>query len=134
MLNLLGDSTIGTVRGWLGGLSRRQQAISNNIANVDTPGYRAQDVSFESELRRSLGSTAGRLATTSARHIANAPRHSGQLGTQAAQALTSQRRDGNDVYIDQEMVKLAETQMRYQAAASALNSKLASIRNVIRGT
>ncbi len=134
MLNLLGDSTIGTVRSWLGGLSRRQQAISNNIANIDTLGYRAQDVNFESELRRSLGAEAGRLLTTNARHIGGAPGRSGQLGAQAAQMLTSQRSDGNDVDIDQEMVKLAETQMRYQAAASALNTKLATIRNVIRGT
>ncbi|MBE7518557.1 MAG: flagellar basal body rod protein FlgB [Thermoflexaceae bacterium] len=131
---MFGDSTIGTVRGWLGGLSRRQQAISNNIANVDTPGYRAQEVDFETELRRSIGSSTGRLLTTNARHIGAAPGRSGQLGSQAAQALTSQRRDGNDVDIDQEMVKLAETQMRYQAAASALNTKLASLRNVIRGT
>ncbi len=133
-MNLFGDSTIGTVRGWLGGLSRRQQAISNNIANVDTPGYRAQEVNFETELRRSIGSSTGELLTTNARHIGATPGRSGQLGSQAAQALTSQRRDGNDVDIDQEMVKLAETQMRYQAAASALNTKLASLRNVIRGT
>lgn len=134
MLNLLGDSTIGTVRSWLGGLSRRQQAIGNNIANIDTPGYRAQEVNFESELRRAIGGSTGRLLTTSARHIGAAPGRTGQLGTQAAQMLTSQRLDENDVDIDQEMVKLSETQMRYQAAASALNTKVSTIRNVIRGS
>ena len=134
MLNLLGDSTIGTVRGWLQGLSQRQQAISNNIANIDTPGYQATDVAFETELRRSIGERTGDLAVTDARHITTSSRRTGQLGTQAAQLLTSQRLDGNNVDIDQEMVKLAETQMRYQAAASALNTKLNTIRNVIRGS
>ncbi len=134
MLNLFGDSTIGTVRGWLQGLSQRQQAISNNIANIDTPGYQATDVAFESELRRSIGQRAGGLTTTDPRHISTSTRRQGQLGSQAAQLLTSQRLDANNVDIDQEMVKLAETQMRYQAAASALNTKLNTIRNVIRGS
>lgn len=134
MLNLMGDSTIGTVQGWLQGLSRRQQAISNNISNIDTPGYQAQDVPFESELRRAIGDRTGSLATTDPRHMATSTTHSGQLGSQAAQMLTSQRLDANNVDIDQEMVKLAETQMRYQAAASALNTKLSTIRNVIRGS
>jgi len=134
MLNLLGDSTIGTVRGWLQGLSQRQQAISNNIANIDTPGYQATEVAFETELRRSIGDRAGDLVTTDPRHITTSSRSTRGIGTQAAQLLTSQRLDGNNVDIDQEMVKLAETQMRYQAAASALNTKLNTIRNVIRGT
>ena len=53
---------------------------------------------------------------------------------QAAQLLTSSRLDANTVDVDQEMIALAETQMRYQAATSALNSKLNIIRNVIRGS
>ncbi len=134
MLNLLGDSTIGTVRGWLSGLSQRQQAISSNIANIDTPGYQATDVAFETELRRSMGGRAEGLATTDPRHIPTGATRRGQPGTPSSQLLTSQRLDGNNVDIDQEMVKLAETQMRYQAAASALNTKLNTIRNVIRGS
>ena len=129
----LGDSTIGTARAWLTGLSRRQQAISDNIANIDTPGYVAKEVPFEQELQRAIGTGSSRLATTDARHIAASTSSRNQPGMQAAQALTSQRRDGNSVDIDQQMVSLAETQMRYQAAASALNTKIATLRNVIRG-
>ena len=47
--------------------------------------------------------------------------------------LTSSRADGNSVDIDQEMISLADTQMRYQAASIALSSKLRTIRNVIQG-
>jgi len=134
MINPLGDSTIGTVRGWLQGLSRRQEAISNNIANIDTPGYRAQEVPFEAELKRAIGAGQTGLRTTDPRHIAAGGTRNDQLGVQAAQLLTSSRLDENTVDIDQEMIGLAETQMRYQAATSALNTKLNIIRNVIRGS
>ena len=129
----LGDSTIQTARSWLNGLSRRQQAISDNIANIDTPGYVAKEVPFEQELQRAMGQGNARLATTNARHIAASTSSRNQVGLQAAQEMTTQRRDGNSVDIDQQMVSLAETQMRYQAAASALNTKIATLRNVIRG-
>jgi flagellar basal-body rod protein FlgB len=49
------------------------------------------------------------------------------------QLLTSSRMDGNNVDIDQEMVSLSETQMRYQAATSALNIKLNTLKDVIQG-
>ena len=128
-----GDSTIGTASAWLRGLSARQQAISDNIANIDTPGYIARDVPFETALQRQLGRYSGALATTNPGHIPTGSLSTGQLGLQQAQLLTSQRLDGSTVDIDQQMIQLAETQMRYQAAASALNTKLGIIRNVIRG-
>ncbi|MCC7364260.1 MAG: flagellar basal body rod protein FlgB [Dehalococcoidia bacterium] len=129
----LGDSTIGTAASWLRGLSQRQQAISDNIANIDTPGYVAQEVPFETALQRQLGRFGTALATTDARHINAGMGSTGQLGMQRAQMLTSARLDGSTVDIDAQMIQLAETQMRYQAASSALNTKLGIIRNVIRG-
>jgi len=133
-LGPLGDSTIATAQEWLHGLSRRQQAISTNIANIDTPGYHAQDVPFETEMRRALGGGSARLLTTDPRHMAVGASGGTGLGVQQAQLLTSQRQDGNDVDIDQEMVKLSETQMQYQAAASALSMKLETIRTVLRNS
>lgn len=134
MVSPLGDSALGSIQSWLGGLSRRQSAISDNIANIDTPGYIRKDVPFEAELRRALGRGSAVLATTNPRHLMAGGTAADQLGAQAAQQLTSSRLDGNTVDIDQEMILLAETQMRYQAATSALNTKLATLRNVIRGT
>ncbi|MGE5501453.1 MAG: flagellar basal body rod protein FlgB [Ignavibacteriales bacterium] len=130
-LTFFGDSTLGTARAWLDGLSRRQQAISNNIANIDTPGYQAQEVPFEAELRRQLGMYEGGLTTTDPRHIPVSTHAANQLGLQQAQLLTSQRLDQNNVDIDAEMIELAETQMRYQAAASALTTQIDIIRNAI---
>jgi flagellar basal-body rod protein FlgB len=127
-----GDSTIGVARAWLQGLGRRQEAISNNIANIDTPGYHAQDVPFEAELRRALANGTVGLATTDPRHINPGGRQGSGIGLQQAQQLTSSRLDSNDVDIDQEMVKLSETQMRYQAASTALTQRFATIREVMR--
>lgn len=132
-MNPLGDSTIATATGWLRGLSRRQEALSNNIANIDTPGYKRQEVPFEAELQRQVGRGTTGLATTDPRHIAGGSKLRNQLGMDPAQMITSSRADGNNVDIDQEMIDLADTQMRYQAASTALSSKLRTIRNVIQG-
>lgn len=133
-MNPIGDRSIGTIQSWLTGLSQRGQAISNNIANIDTPGYRRQDVPFETALQRATGQGGNRLTTTDSRHIGTGGATSANgLGLQAAQQLTGSRADENTVDIDQEMVLLSETQMRYQAASSALSTKIAILRNVIRG-
>jgi flagellar basal-body rod protein FlgB len=132
-MNIFGDRGVETASAWLRGLSRRQEAISNNIANIDTPGYTRQEAPFESELRRALGTGPSQLATTDPRHIRAGTGAHDQLGVQATQLLNSARRDGNDVDVDQEMVLLAETQMRYQAAASALSTKISILREILRG-
>lgn len=132
-MNPLNDRSIGTITSWLGGLSQRSQAISDNIANIDTPGYVRKEVPFEAALQRAIGQGANRLATTDPRHITAGTSAGNQLSSQATQQLTSSRADSNSVDIDQEMVLLSDTQMRFQAASSALNSKVQILRNVIRG-
>ncbi len=130
-MRIHGDRGLYTLTAWLEGLARRRDAIADNIANVDTPGYRRQEVSFETELARELGSSRPALVTTHPRHVQPTASPAGQA-LQAAQRLVSSRMDGNDVDIDQEMVLLVETQARYQAAAQALARKFEQLRNVIR--
>lgn len=132
-MNIFGDSTLNTVGQWLDGLSRRQDAVADNIANIDTPGYTRRDAPFEAELANALGRSNTRLSTTSPGHI-SAGSTGGGRGMDHVQQLVSSRGDGNNVSIDQEMVELSETQLRYQAAASALNSRLGHIRGVVNNT
>jgi flagellar basal-body rod protein FlgB len=127
-MNPIADRGIAQVTAWLAGLGRRQGAIANNIANIDTPGFQRQDVSFETELQRAFGRQSGQLATTDPRHIAAPNARSGQLGIDPQQLLTSSRLDANTVDIDQQMILLAETQMQYQAASQILSRKLRNIR------
>jgi flagellar basal-body rod protein FlgB len=130
-MNVFGDRGIGQVGAWMSGIAGRRNAVANNIANIDTPGYQRHEVDFESELRRVYGDGQNQIAATDPRHYSGGRTTSG-YGLQRAQALDSSRRDDNDVDIDQEMVTLAETQMQYQAAANALNRKLETIKNILR--
>jgi flagellar basal-body rod protein FlgB len=134
MLNpLLADGRIETLQRALGGLARRQQALSSNIANVDTPGYKRRDVAFESELRASLEGGANRLATTDTRHIPLGAGGGSLFGAASAEQgrSRSSRNDGNDVDIDYEMTKLAETSLRYQLLTQAASSRFATLRDVV---
>jgi len=132
-MNTLGDTSIGVISSWLHGLTARQNAISNNIANIDTPGYQRQEARFETALQQQIGGGSAQLRTTDARHIAVGGRLAGQLGVDPAQLLTSSRMDQNNVSIDQEMTSLADTQMRFQAASEALTTKLSILKQVIAG-
>ena len=130
---LNGDSRIDVLHQALTGLARRQQAIAGNIANVDTPGYTRNDVSFESELRGAAGQ-GGRLAATDARHISTAPGGGSLLGSlinvDPTRSSTS-RNDGNDVDIDYEMTQLAETSLRYQLLTQATSSRFINLRDLV---
>ena len=132
-INPLGDATWRAANAWLDGLSQRQQAISDNIANIDTPGYQARSVPFETALRNKLSRQGHQLAATNPRHLLSAPGHDSAMGLQQVQQMASARLDNNTVDVDQQMVDLAETQMRYQAAASALNNRISILRDAIRG-
>lgn len=131
--NPIGDSTIGTITGWLHGLAARTQATSDNIANIDTPGYQRKEVPFETALQRQISGGSQQLETTDPRHFSGGASLRGQLGIDPAQLLTSSRLDQNNVDIDQEMVSLSNTQMQYQAASSALSMKISTLKEVISG-
>lgn len=131
-MNVLGDKGVNTLTTWLHGLAQRQQAIGTNIANIDTPGYQRQDVSFEAELQQAT-SGSGALVTTDPKQIA-AVSSRASMSIQSAEALSSPRLDQNNVGIDQEMLNLSDTQMRYSTAASALTNKISTIREAIRGS
>ena len=132
-MNVFGDKSLDTITSWIHGLSARQQAIGNNIANIDTPGYQRQEVPFETELQRQIGTTQQQLLTNDPRQITAGAQLRNGLGVDPAQLLTSSRLDSNNVDIDQEMVSLSDTQMRYQAASQALTTKLDILKKVISG-
>lgn len=87
----------------LDGTWQRNQLLSENIANVDTPNYKRKDVTFEQSLKRAMRNnktTARDLETMSFRTITDQPG-------------LSYRKDGNNVNIETEMVYLAENQLKY---------------------
>lgn len=107
----------------------RNEIISNNIANNDTPGYKRQDVSFEKELDRALGYS--RYETMDAK-VANVK--SGELDARiyTDAAGYSYRLDGNNVDMDTENAYLAENQIKYDALIESLSVEFKNLQTVMK--
>ncbi len=115
----------------LDGLAAQQQAIANNVANVDTPGYRRQSVPFEQVLRAQLGSHGVEMTATAPGHLSGRVTGAPLGAAQAAEVLASGKNDGNNVEIEREMTELAQTQIKYYAVSQAMSAKLATLREIV---
>ena len=98
----------------------RETVIGNNIANVDTPGYKRQDVAFEDVLKRELKSSK---YDTLKKAVDNVSLNKLEGRTYTDYASYSYRLDGNNVDIDTENVDLASEQLRYQTLTSAVSNE-----------
>ena len=98
----------------------RETVIGNNIANVDTPGYKRQDVAFEDVLKRELKSSK---YDTLQQAVDNVSLNKLEGRTYTDYASYSYRLDGNNVDIDTENVELASEQLRYQTLTSAVSNE-----------
>lgn len=105
----------------------KQRVTMNNLANVDTPGYKSQYVTFEDEFRRRL--LAGKTGTSGdVSNIIDGSRYFVRNTNDE-----SARMDGNNVNADVESVELARTTLQYQYELNALNSEISRLRTVIKG-
>lgn len=129
MSGLFGDSAIQAAKMALDGLSLRQQIISRNIANIDTPGYRAQEVDFEGALQRALRSNGQvQMAVTNSGHLA-APANKPFYHVKAQPGGTA-RADENNVDIDRELLSMSETGIQYQAVSQEISKKLLLLKTI----
>lgn len=135
LTSIFDTAAIQAARTALTGLSRRQEAISGNVANIDTPGYQRRSVNFESSLASELsaGTSPHRLRTTDPRHMDRASGGGAEQGVSEVRDVVSARNDGNNVSIDEEMTLLVETQIRYQALTQSVGRRIGTLRTVIRG-
>lgn len=97
---------------------QRHAALAGNIANADTPGYRAKHVSFEKELQKAADSQ-------SPNKIKNLKEHTSIVDDMAP------RPDGNSVSVDKQMAMMTENTITYNATAEFLGRKIRMIRSVI---
>ena len=107
---------------------QRNEAISNNIANVDTPGYKRQDVAFESVLQQALGNNRYQSMDDKVANV-NLSRLRGRAYVDYANY--SYRLDGNNVDIDTENVELASEQIKYEALTSSISSQFSRMKSVL---
>lgn len=107
----------------------RNEAISNNLANVDTPGYKRQDVSFETELEKALSNSRYISMDEKVKNVELAKLNPRPFTDYAGY---SYRLDGNNVDVDQENVYLAENQLRYQGLMASIQSEFQNLQTVIK--
>lgn len=107
----------------------RNEAISNNIANVDTPGYKRQDVAFESVLKKALGNN--RYESTDEK-VAAARTKNLSVRTFTDYANYSYRLDGNNVDVENENVMLAENQLKYQGLLTSIQQEFSNLQAVMK--
>lgn len=108
---------------------QRNEAISNNIFNVDTPGYKRQDVAFESVLQQALGNNRYQSMDDKVANV-NLSRLRGRAYVDYANY--SYRLDGNNVDIENENVMLAENQLKYQGLISSINQEFTNLQTVMK--
>ena len=111
--------------------SLRQKAISNNIANVNTPEYKKSEVLFEDMLQSAINGDKMPMLQTNIRHLS--PQKAG-IPTPRLNVVgnTSIRKDGNNVDIDVEMANLAKNSIYYNAVAQQLSSYYLGLKSVIK--
>jgi|SRR6056297_3492944 len=140
------DSTINLLQLGLDGAKKRQEAISNNIANVDTPGYKRKDVDFLSVLKKEKAANNrtenspkvsrpsklenSGLKITNRMHL-NSPGSKQSEFSFNIENNTKYRNDNNNVDIDHEMAEMAKTNLYYRTLAQRISSKFSSINEVI---
>ena len=107
----VGDTTMSTIEWALGAEAERQRVSANNIANINTPGFRASRVDFESSLAAAI-ETNGATAPNATTHAANTP----------------QNINGNDVALEDETMILRKSSLHYDALAEALSMKFSTLR------
>lgn len=108
----------------------RETLITNNLANVDTPGYKRQDIDFESILEQELGRSKYEYLDQKIDNL-----HMSHLNPQTYtdSAYYSYRIDDNNVDADTENVELASEQIRYQALESAVNGEFTLLKTAMSG-
>lgn len=106
----------------------REQTISNNISNADTPGYKRKDVDFESVLREELGNMKYITLDSKVEH---ADLNHLDVSTYVDSANYSYRIDKNNVDIDTENVELASEKIRYEALTDSMTQEFSRIKAAI---
>lgn len=107
----------------------RNDAIANNLANVDTPGYKRQDVDFESQLAHALKNS--RYTSMDSR-VANIKTSRLNPICYTDYAGFSYRLDGNNVDVDTEGVYLAKNQVTYQGLVMSISQEFKNLQSVMK--
>jgi flagellar basal-body rod protein FlgB len=129
--NLFQDPMLEAMGSYMTRLSQRQKLVSSNIANIDTPGYRAKDVSFHATMSELLAAPQVPLRGSDSRHAAQMRSVYPLPAAFEIEGLV-ERPDGNNVDLDREMLNLSETTFGYATISQLLRGKFRAIASAIQ--
>ncbi|MDD3239275.1 MAG: flagellar basal body rod protein FlgB [Lachnospira sp.] len=110
---------------------QREEILTNNIANVDTPNYKRQDLEFSTYLNSAIKS-AGNSDSTLTQKVNQMDLSKVTTRTYTDHGNLSYRMDGNNVDLSTENVELASEQLNYNALVDSMNNEFSRIRSVIK--
>jgi flagellar basal-body rod protein FlgB len=111
----------------------RQQVLATNIANADTPNYKARDIDFREQLRRIQSGERGfSMAQTHGAHLAPAAAAAGANGVRF-RPVEQGSIDGNTVDMNIEMARFTENSIKYQADVAFMQSRVSGLQRAISG-
>ena len=113
----------------LGVAQQRLELLTGNLANADTPGYKARDLDFNAAMQAAGGGEL-RLAASRPGHVIAGTGGPAQAMYRVPEHASA---DGNTVDAQRESAAVAETSVRYQATLTFLNSRIQGLRNAITG-
>ncbi len=114
-MNWVETPTMQRVEQYLDLVAFRQELISSNIANVDTPGYRTQDVDFDAEMRRAGERQEGAPVSPHVEEVKG----------------LIERPDGNNVSLERETLAIAQVQLQYRAGVELLRNEIHMVQTAI---
>jgi flagellar basal-body rod protein FlgB len=129
-LDLFQNQTLDAMEAYMTRLSQRQQIVTSNLANIDTPGYKSKDISFHATMQDLLSENSVKMQTTHPEHSQGMIQVFPQTQVFEVQGLPS-RQDQNNVDLDTEMLKLSETSFAYSLITQMVRSKFGMIATAI---
>lgn len=130
-MNIINNSTNQLLETALSSSMTRQNTISQNIANVDTPNYKAKKTVFSHQLDHAVNNQRLEAYRTDDRHRYFGGTPSSDEAKVVSRTNTTYNHNGNNVDIDHEMSELAKNQIYYNALVDRLNGRFSSIQTVI---
>jgi flagellar basal-body rod protein FlgB len=131
-LDLLQEPLIDAMGNYLNRLTKRQQIVASNLANIDTPGYKTKDISFYATMEELLSESSVPLRASRPEHNAMTNMALAPLEPEVFEVRGLPRRaDHNNVDIDREMLKLGETSFGYSLITQMLRGKFRTLTSVI---
>lgn len=125
------DKALGVHQYTLGVRARRAEVLASNIANADTPGFKARDVDFSQALAQARAGQGLGMAATNEKHYAL--RTSGEGGVMYRNPLQPDTGDGNTVDLQQERSDFMQNSLEYQTSLEFMNSKISGLLKALKG-